>query len=109
MSVISNIVLDELKRNINLQKSYLERLSSYEKGSLVCKKRNNNEYYYLSYRNEQGIPKYKYIGSKDSKSYVECVKSIENYKYFIQQLKHLKSEEKDMRKMLNSVKEYVNV
>jgi len=109
MSVISGIVLEELKRNVTMQRNYNERLDSYVKGSLVYKKRNNNEYCYLSYRDDGGKPKYKYLGLKDSAVVQDCVKSIENYRYFKQQIKHLKEEEIDMRKMLKAVKETINV
>ena len=109
MSVISGIVLEELERNLAMQKNYSKRLDSFIKGSLVYKKRNSKIYCYLSYRDNEGIPKYKYIGIKDSAEEEECIKSIENYRYFKNQIKHLKEEEVDMRKMLKAVNENVNV
>ncbi len=109
MSVISKIVLDELERNIRLQNSYSDKLNDYVKGSLVYKNRDGREYCYLNYRSDDGKPKSKYVGLKDSQIVQDYMKSIENYNYFKRQIKHLKEEEKDMRKMLKSVKEVVNV
>ena len=94
---------------IFLQNNYSSRLNEFVNGSLVYKNRDGREYCYLNYRGDDGKTKSKYVGLKYSQTVQNHIKSIEKYNYFKKQIKHPKEEEKDMRKMLKSVKEDVNV
>lgn len=100
MSIISSILNDELERNHRMQKAYLREISQYPKGSLVIKKRNSVEYFYLAYRDSQNHVKTDYIGLKENARIIELQHQIEKRKEILIILKKLNSEECRLIKML---------
>ncbi|MBP5280426.1 MAG: hypothetical protein J6Z03_08065, partial [Erysipelotrichaceae bacterium] len=61
MSVLSNSILDNLKRNLSNQNLYLKQIEKLPKGKIVIRKKRKQDYYYLEYRDKEKI-KYKYLG-----------------------------------------------
>ena len=100
MSIISSILNDELERNRRMQQAYIREISQYPKGSLVIKKRNSVEYFYLAYRDSLNHVKTDYIGPKESSKIIELTHQIEKRKGILVILKKLNSEECRLVQML---------
>lgn len=76
MSVIKSVVLEENARLHTLIELYKRKISQFPKGSIVKKKRGNQFFCYLSYR-EAGKVKSDYIGRVNSVKVQELESKIE--------------------------------
>ena len=99
MSIIKNVLIEELERNQEMQKSYKEQIEALPKGKIILKKIKNREYYYLLYR-DHGNVKTDYLGSKDKFVTDEIQKNIDKRRYFQETLDKLLLEEKEIRKAI---------
>ncbi len=99
MSIIKNVLLEELERNLEMQKSYKEQIEALPKGKIILKTIKNREYYYLLYR-DHGKVKTDYLGTKDKFSPYEIQKKIDRRHYFQETLDKLLLEEKEIRKAI---------
>ena len=99
MSIIRNVLIEELERNQEMQKSYKGQIEALPKGKIILKKIKNREYYYLLYR-DHGKVKTDYLGSKDKFDTDEIQKNIDKRRYFQETLNKLLLEEKEIRKAI---------
>ena len=101
MSIVMDVMQDELKRNLEMQAAYNKEIASLPKGTIIIKKIRNREYLYLLYRAE-GKVRTDYIGSKEKIFIEDIKKNIDKRKYFQNTLKKLLKEEKEIRKVLKN-------
>lgn len=100
------IYVEELKKdlyaNIEKQISLGNKLLDYRKGTLVLKRRNGIEYYYLSYREKNKV-KTDYLGKLSEKEINTITKEIENGLKIKKNIKSLQDEEKEIRHLLKAI------
>lgn len=53
MLILSNSILDNLKRNLSNQDLYTKQLGNLPKGKIVIRKKRKSYYYYLDYRDNE--------------------------------------------------------
>ena len=99
MSIIKNVLIEELERNQKMQKSYKEQIETLQKGKIILKKIKNSEYYYLMYRDHKKV-KTDYLGPKDKFNPDELQRNIDKRRYFQETLNKLQREEKEIRKAI---------
>lgn len=85
MSLLENMILQEKQRIAFIIARYEKQLKELPKGSLVEKKVNNNNYYYLQYREGKKVVS-SYIG-KDENKINETRSRIEKRKHIESMLK----------------------
>ncbi len=101
MSIVMDVMKDELKRNLEMQDAYNKEIASLPKGKIIIKKIRNREYLYLLYR-ANGKVKTDYIGSKEKIATETIQEEIDRRKYYQGTLKQLVREEKEIRKVLKN-------
>jgi len=99
VSIIRNILIEELERNLEMQKSYKEQIEALPKGKIILKKIKSREYFYLLYRDHDKV-KTDYLGSKDKFKTDDLQDKIDQRRYFQETLDKLLLEEKEIRKIL---------
>ena len=99
MSIIKNVLFEELERNQEMQKSYKEQIDTLPKGKIILKRIKNREYYYLLYR-DNGKVKTDYLGPEGKFNPDEIQKNIDKRRYFQETLSKLQQEEKEIRKAI---------
>lgn len=99
MSIVSDVMQDELKRNLEMQIAYNKEITSLPKGTIISKKIRNREYLYLLYRAD-GKVRTDYIGSKEKVLIDDIQKKIDKRKYYQTTLKKLLKEEQEIRRVL---------
>lgn len=87
-----------VRRQIEIQNSIVDCI----KGSLITKRRYNEDYYYLSYRDFDKI-KTDYLGKLSSEEVERIRNEIENRRVLKEELKELKQEELELRRIINAV------
>ena len=97
--IIKNILEEELERNSRMTKRYKKELEHLPRGSIVKRKIGNNEYCYLSYRENNKVIS-KYIGKINEIDISELQKELNKRKDIENILKKLKIEKDDIEKML---------
>ena len=100
MSVLSDSILDDLKRNRSNQKLYLDQIASLPKGKIIIRSRRNKEYYYLEYRDGKRVI-YDYLGSVSGFDTASLQEQLNERKIYSERLKNLKREEKEMIRILS--------
>jgi hypothetical protein len=99
MSIVEDVMKDELKRNLEMQAAYKKEIASLKKGKIITKKIRNREYYYLLYRVGEKV-KTDYLGPKEKVSVDDLQKELNKRKHYEKTLKDLLSEEKSLRKVI---------
>lgn len=99
MSIIDDVMRDELKRNLKMQTAYKNEIDSLRKGKIIIKKIRNREYYYLLYRVGEKV-KTDYLGPKGKVSVDDLQKELDKRRYYEKTLKDLLREERKLRKVL---------
>ena len=99
MSIIRSVLIEELERNQEMQKSYAEQIEALPKGKIVLKKIKNRKYYYLLYRDHEKV-KTDYLGPEDKFETQEIQEKIDKRRYFKETLNKLQLEEKEIRKAI---------
>ena len=97
-TVIRGVLQEELERNARSQLAYRAEIKTLPKGSVTIKERGKKRYCYLTHREGQRVCT-DYVGTADAveedlRSKVEHRRSLEKV------LRHLKSEERFMKKAL---------
>lgn len=82
-----------------MKNRYLEEMGKLPKGSIVKRKLGNQEYYYLTYRENRKVIA-KYIGKKDETDIVKLQSDIKKSRHLQEVIKNLKQEEKEIKKAL---------
>ncbi len=98
MGVIKDVLKEELDNSLRMKENYERELAKLPKGSLIKKKINGHEYFYLLMR-EKGKVKFVYKGKKLS---VSEIKIYEKAKKYRAQYRNLLSECKKQIKFLRS-------
>lgn len=98
-TVIRGVLEEELARNERMKNRYMIELEKLPKGSIILRKIGNQEYYYLTYRENKKVVA-KYIGKKEETDIEELHDSIKKRKHLLEVIKNLKQEEKEIRKAL---------
>lgn len=98
-SVIIGMLEEELSRNKKITLRYEMELSDLPKGSIVKRKIGSNEYYYLSRRIGQKVVT-EYLGKYGEVKITELEKKIEQRRYVETIIKRLKTEKKEIERML---------
>ena len=89
MGVIKGVLKEELNNSLQMKKNYERELAKLPKGSLVKKKINGHEYYYLVVRIGQKIT-FTYKGKpakEEVKKYKEAKKYRAKYRSLLSQIK----------------------
>ena len=97
-TVIYSTLQEEKKRNIEMQKVYSQQIKSLPKGTVIIKNVSGNKYYYLKYR-QNSMVKTDYLG-KNKKIVADILKKIEERKHLQEILKRLKTEYKQICKIV---------
>lgn len=103
MSVIKHVLEEEYKRLLELADSYQKKIGNLPKGSISKKKRNNKVYLYRVYRDSEKI-RYIYIGIDGSEQAKKALSDREEWIKYYNLLKEMKSEIKEIKKVLNGYK-----
>lgn len=99
-SVLKGVLLEELERNLQKQRVFLNEFNKYPKGSLVVVKIHGDQYLYRKYRDKDKIIS-NYIGPVDSEDASRAYKDREKYLKLKKDIKELKEEEKLLRKAIS--------
>ncbi|MDO5440235.1 MAG: nucleotidyltransferase domain-containing protein [Erysipelotrichaceae bacterium] len=92
----------ELYQNINDQIEYGNKLLDYRKGSLVLKKRRNELYYYLTYRDGNKV-KTDYLGKLTKPNLKKIQTELDEGAHIREQIKKLQKSEKELRRLIKAV------
>ncbi len=102
MGYIISLISDEAKRIKALKEKYVQQLSSLPKGTLRKRRRGNNDYYYLSFRDGEKIIT-DYVG-KDDKKISEIKEGLDRRKHIEDILRQLERELSTANKFLEGEK-----
>ena len=89
MGVIKGVLKEELGNSLQMKKNYERELAKLSQGSLIKKKINANEYYYLVVR-EKGKVRFIYKGKlsdREIKKYKEAKEYRAKYRKLLSQVK----------------------
>lgn len=103
MSYVKNIMKEEHQRLQALSKKYINKIDSLPKGSVSIKKRNKSEYLYLANRRD-GKVKFDYVGSVGSEKARKIMEQMESRKDHKQKLKQVKSDLKEIERVIHGRK-----
>lgn len=95
-------IVKDLYKNVENQIKLGNSLQSYRKGTIVLKRRNNVEYYYLSYRDKNRV-KTDYLGKLEDKDIKKIKKELDQGINIRNKLKELRNEEEKLRKIINAI------
>lgn len=98
MSLLTEVVSEEVRRIERMTEGYERELSELPKGVLVTKTVKGNQYYYLQYRNKDKTIS-EYIG-KDTEQIEDLQNKIARRKHIQKMLKSLHEEYAKAQKML---------
>lgn len=102
MPLYIDTLKDDLYKNIEAQIDLGNKLLNIRKGTLVLKKRNKVNYYYLSYR-EDGKVKTDYLGKLTKPTAKRINREIEEGLKIKNDIKELQKEEKSIRKLIKTI------
>lgn len=102
MNIYLDVIRKELYKNIRNQIELQNNLTDFKKGRLVVKKRYNEEYYYLSYRQDNKV-KTDYLGKLSQEEVDRYQKENEERNYIKTKLKELSKEEDELRRLILAV------
>jgi hypothetical protein len=100
MGIIKHILKEELERLEQLSLKYENEIAKLPKGSLSKKKRNKNIFVYLAYREKDKV-KFKYLGKENSEAVLKIKEQIEQRQKYLDDLKKIKSDIKEIKRALN--------
>ena len=100
MSIVFDVLQEELDRLKNLYKIYTKKIQVLPKGSISLKKRYNNIYLYLAFRNGYKV-KFKYIGKKDSQAASAIAEKVKQRKELEMKIKKIRQEIKRLQKAIH--------
>jgi hypothetical protein len=103
MSVIQDILKEELERLENLLQKYENEIKNLPKGSLSKKMRNDKAYLYLAYRENNKV-RFKYLGKESSEAAQKAIEQRRQRLKYMSLLKKLKDDIKDIKRALNGLK-----
>jgi hypothetical protein len=103
MSIISEVLKEELERNLMMQSAYIKEIDVLPKGSIIRKKIGNGTYLYLLFR-DNGKVHTKYLGVKEKVKIEEVENKINKRKYMHDTLKNLLKEEKEISAYFGSIR-----
>ena len=99
MGVIQHVMKDEYARLNEAKQGYENLIAKLPQGSKHIKKLRNGEYLYLSQHLKEGYKSH-YIGPLNSPKAEDVLKKIEKRKRLMIQLKEIKQELKEVKKVL---------
>ena len=103
MSYLKGVLKEEQQRLKALCNKYRSEIEALPRGSVSIKKRNNNEYLYLAYRQKNKV-KFEYIGPIVSKKARAVIKQIELRKKYETKMKQVKQDLVEIEKVMNGRK-----
>ncbi|MGE0084497.1 MAG: hypothetical protein AB7S75_08745 [Desulfococcaceae bacterium] len=103
MSYLKNIMQEEHQRLKALSEKYRVEIGSLPKGSISVKKRGQKKYLYLAYRQKKKVIS-EYIGPAESEHSETIIKKINIRKNYEIKLKQVKTDLKEIEKVLNGRK-----
>ena len=98
-SVLKGVLEEELERNLQKQRAFLNEFNKYPKGSLVVVNIHGDQYLYRKYRDGKRIVSV-YIGPVNSNETLQAYKDRERYIKLKLDVRDLKEEEKKLRKAI---------
>lgn len=104
MSIIYDVIKEELDRNLRMQQAYEKELGMQRQGSLVIRRlpHSNNVYFYLGYR-ANGKVVQQYLGIKNKLDVASIKKELNDSRKLKLSLRELKNNEARIRKALNTL------
>ncbi|MEA1911570.1 MAG: hypothetical protein U9N32_07845 [Spirochaetota bacterium] len=103
MSVVGDVIKEEYNRLTSLIEMYDKKIAECVKGSLSLKKRRENAYYYLAYRENNKVI-FRYIGKDGSPQVQEYIIEIEKRHKYEEMRKKSNENLKEIRKLLRASK-----
>ena len=103
MSVVGDVIKEEYNRLNSLMELYDKKIAESVKGSLSLKKRGNNAYYYLAYRENKRVI-FHYIGKEGSPQVQDYAVKIEKRHKYEEMRKRSKENLNEIRKLLRAAK-----
>lgn len=97
--IVQSVFKDELERTQRLIVRYEKEIESLPKGSIFHRKIGKQEYLYLNYRDGKKVIS-KFLGKAENFNCDELKYQIDKRKEYVQLLKKLKSEQKELQKEL---------
>ena len=97
--VLKGVLEEELERNLQKQRVFLNELSKYDKGSLQIIVIKNNKYIYRKYRNGNKVFSV-YVGLVGSKEAENALMNRKKYLKLKEDLRDLKNEERELRDII---------
>ena len=101
MSLVKDVLQEELNRLTALKEKYKANISQYPKGTLITKKRFYKEYIYISYRKQNKVVS-DYIGLADSEGAKEMEVKINKRKEYEAKLKKINQNLKEVKSALRN-------
>lgn len=101
MDVIRGVLREELENSLRMQEKYREALIQMPRGSLIKKKRKENDYFYLAYRESPKKVKFSYLGKLSAKQIQEYQEKIEKRKRYNKLLRDLREQISYLQKVLH--------
>ena len=99
MSILKDVLSDEYERLKSLVQWYIEKMSSFPKGSISIKKRRDREYLYINCREKNKV-KSDYVGLVSSEKASEVANIIKQRKKYEEELKTVKRDLKEFERAL---------
>jgi hypothetical protein len=103
MSIVKDVLLEEYERLKNLKEKYMEEIQKFPEGTITKKKRNNNFYLYLTYRNKKKVISV-YVARWNSEKANFVIKQIEQRKIIEKKLKEVNKNLRELRRVINGKK-----
>lgn len=97
--LIRSVFKDELERNQRLIIRYEKEIENLPKGSIFHRNIGKQEYLYLNFRDGSKVIS-KFLGKSDNFNVEELQSKIEKRKEYVQLVKKLKAEQKELQKAL---------
>lgn len=102
MSILNDIMSEELERNLRKQKAYEKQLKDSPCGSVIIREINGNQYVSLTFRKDGKVIN-KNIGPLKKVDVNELKTNIAQAKEYKVSLKELQKEEQKLRKVLRGI------
>lgn len=103
MEQIIKDIETRLQNNLDQQNSLNQKIALLPKGHINVLYRNNKGYYYLTYRDKDKI-KNQYLGPVGKCDLSDIMNQLTQRDKLTKELKHLKEQEKELRKILGKNK-----
>jgi len=100
MDMVRSVLKEELEHSIEMREHYLASLSGFPRGSLVKKRINGSEYWYVV-RREEGKVKTRYAGKVNGDKADAMRKEIEKRRHYEELLREVERKIRYLKKVID--------